>query len=485
MSTSWRVLLAFVLLVSMASAAPVELTVSPALPARNLFRWQLLPDLVAQKPGDAVEVYRQANAAIKEVEPDRQAYGELTTVMEKLRTLPLSQVDSKRLREIVTRFQKPLDRIAQAARREQANWDFVTERLRKSGIAALLDEVQQVREFLTLLHLQARLYLLEGHPEKAVEVVATTFSLARQISECPTLVSHLVALATGGIALDMLQDCLQHPKCPGLYGPLTDLPRPFLPVRRAYEGERVMCYGTVPGLLRIKADPLTALDPTTLDQLVRLYRGLIFDRPTVPELRPIVRVIDRVTLATAMQKKYPLARKALLDAGYPEATVAKMPILNASLLHAALEYDEWLGQMAAAALLPYPQARARFDEIKRKMPRSSRPAGADEPAFPLARNLLPASGRVLLADLRVQRRIELLRVAEALRQHAAQTGRWPATLVDVKAVSLPMDPATLKPFEYRFDGDVAVLHAPLLRKEDRQVELTLRLTLCKNEEKKP
>lgn len=477
-----RVVVLVLTLSPLVAAGPVTLTATPAPAPRNLYRWQLLPDLLTQKAGDAIEDYKKATAALKEVEPDREAFGVLSQELEKIRTAPLPDLDRKRVAELVAKFQKPLDLIHQAARREQVNWDFVTERLRKAGIGALLGEVQEVRDFLPWLALHARHHLLEGRPEEAVKVVGTVFSLARQVNECPTLIAHLVGIACAQIGLDLLQDCVQHPKCPSLYGPLTDLPRPFLTPRLAYEGERIAAIGTIPGLSKLVADPTAELSNETVDLIVRVYNGLTRDEPG----RPATRALDRVTLALAMQKKHDLARAALQAAGYDAAVIAKTPIRNAGLLHGLLQYEEVLGHMAAAALLPYPQARIQFVEIAKKYPERKPSEAADDAAFPLVRIFLPHGSKILLSDLRLQRRLELLRAAEGLRQHAASAGKWPAKLDDVKIVPLPHDPATGKPFAYRIEKDVAILEAPLPQPDaNKDHALEMRLTLRKAEEKKP
>jgi hypothetical protein len=62
--------------------------------------------------------------------------------------------------------------------------------------------------------------------------------------------------------------------------------------------------------------------------------------------------------------------------------------------------------------------------------------------------------------LLLQRRLELLRVIEALRLHAYITGKWPANLADVTCAPVPDDPLTGQPFHYRHDGDAILLEAP-------------------------
>jgi hypothetical protein len=480
---SCRVLVLLFLIGSLSTAGPTALTVSPSPAARNLYRWQLLPGLLTQKPGDATEIYKKGSKVLREIEPDRQEFYKVSQEAEKLREGPLAEVDRKRVKEIVERYKKPLDLIAEAARCEQANWDFVTERLRKAGIGALLGEIQDVREIIPFLGLQARYYLLEDRPDEAVQVAATTLSLARQVNECPTLITHLVALAITHNACQILEDCVQHPKCPSLYGPLTDLPRPFITPRLGYEGERLACYATIPGLSKIVADPVGAdLGPDYATKLVNLYRGLSDEPPPPADLQ----VLNRYFLGLTMEKKHAAAKEAMRAAGYDEKVIEKTPILNANLLHGLLQYEEALGRMAAAATLAYPQAQAQFDELRKKYPRrNQRGLSPDDAAFPLVRMLLPQGENILLGDLRLARRLEMLRVAEGLRQHAVQTGKWPDKL-DVKVVPLPNDPATGKPFAFKREDNVAIIDAPKPKASARPAdELSLRLTLRKPEEKNP
>jgi hypothetical protein len=75
--------------------------------------------------------------------------------------------------------------------------------------------------------------------------------------------------------------------------------------------------------------------------------------------------------------------------------------------------------------------------------------------------LLPAIGAVHQAAARSQRAIAVLRLIEALRIYgAAHEGRLPETLNDLTEVPVPIDPFTGKPFEYRREGDRAIIEGP-------------------------
>jgi hypothetical protein len=66
-----------------------------------------------------------------------------------------------------------------------------------------------------------------------------------------------------------------------------------------------------------------------------------------------------------------------------------------------------------------------------------------------------------MAEVRLDRRVAALRAVEALRLHAAaHDGRLPNSLDPVKAVPVPDDPMTGKPFPYRREGESAVLTGP-------------------------
>jgi hypothetical protein len=92
---------------------------------------------------------------------------------------------------------------------------------------------------------------------------------------------------------------------------------------------------------------------------------------------------------------------------------------------------------------------------------------------------LPATQQLLAARARLERSFAALRCVEAVRLYAAGQGKLPGSLNDVTQVPLPVCPITGKPFEYRLQGDKALLSAPAAPAEAGPVlplayELTLR-----------
>ena len=64
------------------------------------------------------------------------------------------------------------------------------------------------------------------------------------------------------------------------------------------------------------------------------------------------------------------------------------------------------------------------------------------------------------AQLRLDWQLNALQTIEAIRMHAAETGALPKSLEEIKVVPAPMSPLTGQPYDYRLDGDTAVLELP-------------------------
>ena len=92
----------------------------------------------------------------------------------------------------------------------------------------------------------------------------------------------------------------------------------------------------------------------------------------------------------------------------------------------------------------------------------------------MAGMMLPAVAHIRSAHVRVQRDIDALRVIEALRMHAVETGKFPAALSDISVVPIPSNPQTGKPFQYRLDGDTAVIELPHLSGYAKRFRISLR-----------
>jgi hypothetical protein len=176
----------------------------------------------------------------------------------------------------------------------------------------------------------------------------------------------------------------------------------------------------------------------------------------------------------AQSPDLPIARKYLTEVVHLE-DVDKMPPAQVLLLYMSHYYHEWRDEVFKTTYLPLPEAIRLNQTMDNHMKKSV----ADTEAGRLAMLLLPAIPKVALSEARIERKLAMLRVIEAMRQHAAQTGKLPDKLEDVTIVPVPDDPANGKPFEYRLDGATAMLSSRIPAEKLEVTGLRYRITLRK------
>ncbi len=430
---------------------PIRITFHPAAPAGPALRHHLLPQLHEMAPGNAADHYKQAIAELKKVSDTTGAEGEIDSWLD----LPPAELPRGQVRKVLEQYKEVYRLADRAARSEYCDWG-IAERVRKMGIGTTLAEVQDMRKLARLLALRARLDVLEGHTALALRDLQTGFAAARHVGKTPVLIGSLVGMALAAVTAKELDLFLSQPNAPNLYWALTDLPRPFIDLRRAMEGERVGVYGTFPGLLEAVNDP--AAPPMTPEQ-VRKSVELLANEFGVGKDYP-----TRAAVSLLIRAKHPAAKEALVAAGFPRAQVEKMPHVEVALLHSLRQYDRFLDETSKWRTFPYAEASKGLREADR-MFREARvkvlsPA-SDVPALPLAALLLPAAQKVVAAQARTDRRLAALRCVEALRLYAAaHGGKLPARLDDVKEVPVPADPYLGKPFVYRLGKGLVTLEGP-------------------------
>lgn len=95
--------------------------------------------------------------------------------------------------------------------------------------------------------------------------------------------------------------------------------------------------------------------------------------------------------------------------------------------------------------------------------------------------LIPHIMKVKQAQARIQQRIDLLRIEEAIRAHAAANGnKIPLTLDQIK-LPLPIDPVSGKPYIYDLKDDTITIHGtvPADRVNDRTYNRVLEIRIQK------
>jgi hypothetical protein len=425
---------------------PIRLTIRPAAEPVPALKYRLLPELEEQEPGNRALLYYRS------LSPEWWTNIRRPEVMKKIDkalTTPLKDLPRAEFEWVVkSSMLRHLDR---AARREYLDWGL-TPQVRKEGIGLLLPDVQGFRETATLLALRCRLEAADGHFNKAVYSFQTGMTLGRDVSRAPTLVQFLVGVAIVQVMLTQMEDLIQTPGAPNLYWALTDLPRPFVDLRKGLEGERVMILGTLPLLKDVAAG--TPLTPAQQQELMKTLANLwsSWGREEGSPWPP------RVSVLLLVAKTYPEAKRVLLAQGRKPGEVEALPALQVVTLYSLQQFQRLRDDFYKWHGLPYWQAVPGFE---RAMQEVARARAEMTEGLPLASTFLPALGKVAFAQARTERRIAALRCIEAIRLYAAaHDGQLPASLGDITEVPIPLDPVTGKGFDYKASGNRATLYGP-------------------------
>lgn len=434
---TWCVLAAPALLAQAPKA--IHFDISSATPARPALKLRLLPSLRDTRSGNAVFHYQRAHnpeffSALQRSEDFDKFYDWLT--------LPLDKFPADKARAFLPT--QVLNEIDAGARRSHCDWELM-ERLRKDGIYTLLPEVQVARTFGNLLGLRARLEIHDKKYDKAVYTLQSGYSLARHVSEGPTLINALVGLNITNTMNKQLETLIQQPDAPNLYWSLTHMPRPFIDIRIPLEGEALMVEALFPNVRdAIYKTPGKVIAPVEIQTALDSLSEVVGDKNQM-----------RVMAAIYAAKVYPEAKKFFLEEGWTEEQFRALPVTQAALMYAVVDYDRELDDMVKLVSLPYWEARPRYAALTQRL-REAKNGNSTTPGM-LAQLIIPAVDSAVFTHVRTDRQLAALRTVEALRLYAAQEGKLPAALDAIKEVPLPLDPVTGKFFDYRVEGPTAHL----------------------------
>lgn len=418
----------------------VRLTVQPAAAPSPALKYRLLPQLVDRTPGNAALLYYRAYS------PEwltHRGDPEFSNKFEQWRPLTPGELPRKELAWVLT--YNPLKEIDLAARREFCNWELVG-RLRKDGFRMLLPDMQGFRDMANLLTLRARLEMADGHNDQAIYSLQTGFSLARDLGEGPTLIVGLIGTAVAGLMADQVETFIQSPNAPNLYWALTDLPRPLVDYRKPLQGETLAVQGTLALPKNLEDHAMSGQEAQALiARVLHVTQGLGMN----PQ--------SKIEFTALVVRDYPRAKRFLIAAGRSRELIEAMPAPQVVVLYSLVQFERLHDDLFKWFGLPYPvlqpgvaRAEAALANIR----------ASGEEGVPFASTLLPAVQQVMLAQGRLERRLAALRCVEAMRLYAAShDGSLPEKLKDITEAPIPVDPLTGKDFEYRVEGDKAILTA--------------------------
>jgi tetratricopeptide (TPR) repeat protein len=356
----------------------------------------------------------------------------------------------KDARAVLEKHEAALRLADQAARCDHCDWGWPPLTIQSIQSDLPLNEIQINREIANLLSLRCRLELSEKQFDKAIRTLQTGFSLARDIADGHMLIQDLVGMAVASVMLGRIEDWQQIPGSPNLYWALTSLPNPLINVRATIRYELNTIYRSFPPLRELRK-------PQNAEQ-VRALLDRVFDSLAPFEKDEPPAWARKVGTAALTIRYYADAKKALLAAGRSEKEVEAMPALQVVAIFLMDNYDQVRDDILKWLSVPAWQGMGPLNQLEKKL--RSEPISAYNPMISL---LLPAIYKVYSASVRVDRNVATLRVAEALRWHAAQNGgkppeKWEA----ITAVPLPIDPLTGKGFDsfYSIKDGKASLQVP-------------------------
>ena len=384
--------------------------------------------------------------------------------------MPLDQIPLDELKQASSEFDTLiLDYIGRATERRNCDWGLGLEELRGPLTFGLnFNGLQQTRTISRAIALQTRFAIAESRFDDAVDLMRMNYRLAENVGQVKLAVGTLIALAEVGITNGSMVDFIAAADSPNMYWALTELPRPIVDIRGAM---RMECDNA----LRIfPAIGSADVEEHTVDEWSKIVQDMPISAMEVvyrnedairPELRFAALGLGIMSYAGAKQR--------LIESGMEAEKVEEMAVGQVLLVEAKREYLRYANLMEKEIYLPYPGSAERSDAIEEQMtdPFLTVSGGFGKIT---ASMLLPALEHVRSAHVRLQRDIDALRVIEALRMHAAETGKFPAALSDISVVPIPNNPQTGKPFEYRLDGDTAVIELSRLSGYSKRYRISLR-----------
>jgi hypothetical protein len=441
--------------------AATRLKLQPAGEPSPALKYQLLPDVPDQSPGNAALLYYRAFSPewyTTRIRP------KISEKVEAAMNAPLAELPKTDLGWVTTSHQ--LHELDLAARRSYCDWDLIN-RVRTEGIGMLLPDMQSFRELSRLLALRTRFFIAERQYDKAVNSLQTGLMLSHHVAEAPVLICLLVGVACAEGQLTEVENLMQAPGAPNLYWALTDMPRPFVDLRKGFGGEKLLLLAQLPLLKDIET---SHFGPEQVQALAAQFGASL----TWDDSRPKDRQ-GQLGLMALTIRAYPAAKRSLIAQGWKPEDVEALPALQVVCIQAMREYLKVRDSAFRWVGLPPWQARPELRRVAEEM-KTRRNSSGPEPFL----DLIAPGLNVCKSAWKLERRIAALRTIEAIRLHAAANdGRLPATLADIQVVPVPEDPITGKAFLYSVKGDQFTLTGPAPDKDDPAMVLAYDVTLAR------
>ena len=425
---------------------------APAAAPSPALKYEFLPRQRERVPGNAALDYHRAHALRPSYPRDPKEAQKLEEKLGAWNDSPVEKLPLAEVKKYLAGFSQTFRTLDAAAKADRCDW-ALNDRLTVGNIDLLLPEAQMFRELARAQKFRIRADLAENDFADAVKNLQVGFRLGKDVGEGPTLIQSLVGIAITAIFLNEVEQLIRRPNSPNVYWALTTLPQPFLDPRVSLEGEGRLFDNLFPNAKALEKGPVSA------DKANAIIEEMLSAFATMGAPPGTGDVVGGLGAAAYITLNGAAARKQLVALGLPQEAVEKMPGAQAVALRAITVYRTFTDDQTKCFSLPYPDARAELAKARERA--SKLKNEASDHIVTVFAMTMPAVEKVHEAHSRTARRIAALRAVEAIRLHAAlNDGKPPKALADVKAVPVPEDPYTLKPFVYAADGDAFTLSGP-------------------------
>lgn len=420
-----------------------KLTTTPAAAPVPALRYEFVPRATERTHGNAALDYTRAAQLLPPWPEDPEESRALDTLLSEWEDAPPDEFPIVAATAHLKKYADGFAALDAAALRDHCAWKPT------NNVA----DIMPFRQVARLNRLRVRLDLARKDFDGAARAIRSGFRLAKHTGERVNTIQLLVGIALQGLSWGDAVAFIGRPGSPNLYWAFAALPRPLIDIRPGLDGEAAEFDTELPNSDELAKGPVAAdVADRAATRLYAAAAAYLFDGPQ-PDPPAGVDLTARVTKAA------PAARAFLVGHGRRAADVEKLPPAQAVVLavtHARRVFRE---EMYTAFLRPYSQVRPELDRIDRRA--SEFQKGLGDPVLGICTAELKWRSKIYYASARMERWMTHLAVVEAVRLHAAaHNGRPPVSLADVKAVPVPVDPYTGRPFEYTARPHGFTLTAP-------------------------
>jgi hypothetical protein len=424
--------------------ATLSVTPSAAIGAdRFRYRLKLLPSETVH--GNAAMNYASAFAGYSFFKNDRANFKEFEEDYAEWSggKVSLSDIPMEKLKVACARFDEFIDNhIAVATRCRECDWGVAIEDLRGKQLLQMdFPAIRSASSISWTLVLKTRAAIKQGEFEKATDLLRMHYTLAQNVSRLNNSIAILTAIQCLSRANMTLLEFVAQPDAPNMYWAIAQLPHPIISGVAAMETQMAMFENLVPEFKEIDESQWS-------DQRWKRVAMEVFETfSDANNLDSSSGGTGKQTNAKTLFLKASLtgvtaAKKRLLAAGTDTANIEKMSVSQVMLLDAKHEYEKAKSEFQTMIYMPIPDSIL----MQRRRNEAYSPEALQNN---LGANIFSTFGPLNLHQqvAEVQQELDLIRIIEAIRLHAADTGSLPLSLDEIKSVSIPLDPWTGKPFD--------------------------------------